>query len=110
MRLWCVVLAALVVAGAPVSLAKPLDPALQQQLLGVYDGYNKAIAAGKLPDALALGRAGTRAKAQKELKTAKDRQEFLTMAKMMIPDTVEARHGTVSDDGDKARIITVASK
>ncbi len=110
MRLWCVVLAALVVAGAPVSLAKPLDPALQQQLLGVYDSYNKAIAAGKLPDALALRSADTRAKAQKEFKTAKDRQEFLTMAKMMVPDTVDARHGTVSDDGDKARIITVASK
>jgi hypothetical protein len=110
MRRWCVILAAFVLAGAPALLAKPLDPALQQQLLGVYDSYNKAIAAGKLPDALALRSADTRAKAQKEMKTARDRQEFLAMAKMMIPDTVEARHGTVSDDGDKARIITVASK
>jgi hypothetical protein len=110
MRRLSVILAALLSVAASTGLAAPLDPALQQQLLGVYDGYNKAIAGGKLPDALALRTAETRDKAQKEMKTAKDRAEFLAMAKMMIPDKLEVHHTYVSDAGDKARIITVASK
>jgi len=52
MRRWFVMPAALMFAGAQASQAAPLDAGLQQQLMAVYDGYNKAIAAGKLPDAL----------------------------------------------------------
>lgn len=110
MRRWFVVLAGWLLAAAPPSLARPLDPALQQQLLALYDSYNKAIAAGKLSDALALRSAAARAQAQKEMKTAKDRQEFLAMAKLMIPDTVEVRHATISAAGDKAQVLTVVSK
>jgi hypothetical protein len=73
----------------PVSLAKPLDPPLQQQLLARYDSYNQAIAAGKLHDALAIRTAETRANATNEMSTAKGRQEFLAMAKLMIPDKLE---------------------
>ena len=109
MRRWFVVLAALLLAAPPL-LAKPLDPALQQQLLTVYDSYNKAIATGKLQDALALRTAETRATAQKEMKTAKDRQEFMAMAKMMIPDTVVVSHATISAAGDKAQVLTMISK
>ena len=110
MRRWFLVLAAVLLAVVPPSLAKPLDPALQQQLLALYDSYNKAIAAGKLPDALAIRAAATRAQADKEMKTAKARQEFLAMAKMMIPDTLEVRHASISAAGDKAQLLTVASK
>ena len=109
MRLCCVVLA-LLLAAAPRSHAKPLDPALQQQLLALYDGYNKALAAGKLTEALAFRSAETRARAQKEMKTAKDRQEFLVMAKATIPDTMEVRHATINAAGDKAELLTVVSK
>jgi hypothetical protein len=108
MRLCCVVLALLL--AAPRSHAKPLDPALQQQLLALYDDYNKAIAAGKLTEALAFRSAETRARAQKEMKTAKDRQEFLVMAKATIPDTMEVRHATINAAGDKAELLTVVSK
>ena len=107
---WFGLLAALMLAMPPASLAAPLDPALQQQLLAVYDSYNKAIAAGKLPDALALRTAETRTRAQQDMKTAKDRQAFLAMAKMSIPDRLDVRHASISAAGDKARIITVASK
>ena len=83
---------------------------MQQQLLALYDSYNKAIAAGKMPDALALRSAETQAQARKEMKTAKDRQEFLAMAKMTIPDAVEVRHATINAAGDKAEMLTVVSK
>lgn len=99
----------LLCAAVPLRAA-PLDPALQQQLMGIYDSYNKALAGGKLQDALALRSAATRARAQKEMKTAKDRQGFLEMAKMMVPDKVEVRHATISKSGDKARMRTLASK
>ena len=77
MRRWFVVLSALLLAVPPVSLAKPLDPALQQQLLARFESYNQAIDAGKLQDALAIRTAETRANATKEMRTAKGRQEFL---------------------------------
>ena len=109
MRLCCVVLA-LLLAAAPRSPARPLDATLQQQLLALYDGYNKAIAAGKLSEALAFRTAETRARAQKEMKTAKDRQEFLAMAKATIPDAMEVRHATINAAGDKAELLTVVSK
>jgi hypothetical protein len=63
MRRWLIPLV-LLLAVAPAALAGPLDAALQQQLLGIYDGYNNALLAGKLPDALKLRSAQTRAEAQ----------------------------------------------
>jgi hypothetical protein len=110
MRGYIIILAALWIAGAPPCLGAPLDPALQQQLLGVYDSYNRAIAAGKLPDALALRSVATRAEIQKELKTAKDRQEFLAMGRMMVPDTVEVRHATINAAADHARLLLLIAK
>ena len=97
MRRWLITLA-LLLAVAPAALAGPLDEALQQQLLGIYDGYNKALLAGKLPDALKLRSAQTRAEARKE------------MAKTMVPDTLEVAHASINAAGDKANIITVAAK
>jgi hypothetical protein len=76
-------------ATAARSRAKPVDPALQPQLIARFDNYNQAIAAGKVQDALAIRTAETRTRAQKEMSTAKSRQEFLAMAKLMIPDKLE---------------------
>lgn len=108
MRRWLVVL--LLLAVSPPSLAKPLDEALQQQLLGIYDGYNKALLAGKVADALKLRSAETRAAARKEMPTEAARQRFLAMAKTMVPDTLEVVHATSNAAADKASIITVATK
>ena len=97
-------------AGVPAGLAKPMDPALQQQLLGVYDAYNKDLLAGKVADAMKLRSAETRASAAKEMPTAAARQRFLAMAKTMVPDTVQALHASINAAGDKASIITLGSK
>lgn len=110
MRRWSVILAALLFVAALPAFAAPLDATLRQQLVALYDSYNNAIAAGKLQDALAIRTAATRARAQKEMKTAKARQEFLAMAKMIIPDKLEVRHASISAAGDKAQLLTVVSK
>jgi hypothetical protein len=110
MRRWSIILAALLSLAASPAFAAPLDAALQQQLLALFDSYNKAIAAGKLPDALALRSAEVRNEAEKELKTAKGKSEMLAMAKMMAPDSLEVLHATINAAGDKAHIMTLASK
>jgi hypothetical protein len=109
MHRWLATLA-LVLAFSPVASAKPLDAGLQQQLLGLYDGYNHALIAGKVADALVLRSAQTRASAKKEMPTPAARQRFLDMAKTMVPDTVEAVHATINAAGTKASIITIATK
>ena len=110
MRRWPVVLAAMLFASALPAVAAPLDATLQQQLLALYDSYNKAIAAGKLPEATALRSAEVRVQMQKEMKSAKDKREMMATAKMMVPDSVEVLHAAVNAAGDKAHIITVAAK
>jgi hypothetical protein len=109
MRRWLIMLA-LLLAAPPAAQAAPLDAALQQQLLAVYDGYNKALLAGKLADAIKLRSAQTRASAQKEMPTAAARQRFLEMARTMVPDTLQVAHASINAAGDKASIITVAAK
>jgi len=110
MRRWVIALAALLLAVPLTGLARPLDAALQQQLLGVYDSYNKAIVAGKLPEALALRSAEVQKQAQQQTKTANSKRELLTMAKTMVPDALEVVHASINAAGDKANIITVAAK
>jgi hypothetical protein len=87
-----------------------MDPSLQQQLLGIYDTYNKDLLAGKVADAVKLRSAEARASAAKEMPTAAAQQRFLSMARTMVPDAVQPLHATVSAAGDKASIITVGSK
>ena len=87
-----------------------MDPTLQQQLLGVYDAYNKDLLAGKVADAVKLRSAEARASAAKEMPTEAARQRFLAMAKTMVPDTVQPLHASINAAGDKASIITLGSK
>jgi hypothetical protein len=109
MRLFLIILA-LVFGGSSGSPAKPLEVALQQQLLGIYDGYNQALIGGDVPTALKLRSAETRASAQKELTTQAARQRFLAMARMMVPDAVQVVHATINAADDKAIIIAIAAK
>lgn len=104
------VAALLLVGAGSAAIAKPMDDAMQQQLLVIYDGYNKALLAGKVGDAIKLRSAQTRASAKKEMPTAAAQQRFLAMAKTMVPDTVKPVHATINASADKASIITVASK
>ncbi len=109
MRLWTAAIGLLLVAASP-GWAAPMDPALQQQLLGVYDSYNKDLLAGKVADAIKLRSAETRASAAKEMPTAAAQQRFLAMAKTMIPDGLQPLHASINAAGDKASIITLGSK
>jgi len=108
MHRWLLILAALC-AAAP-AIAAPLDPALQQQLLDIYDAYNKALLAGKVPDAMKLRSATVRAQAQKEMPNEAARQRFLAMAKTMVPDSLQVVHATTNAAASKASIITVVTK
>src|SRR5215469_6948502 len=101
---------ALLLACVSVGWANPMDPALQQQLLGVYDAYNKDLVAGKLADAVNLRSAEARAAAAKEMPTEAARQRFLAMAKTMVPDALQPLHASINAAGDKAIIVTLGSK
>ena len=100
---------AYVLAESPTHAA-PLDPALQQQLLGVYDTYNKAIATEKLDIAMGQMSKRLRTDIQAETKTAKGRREALTMMRAMIPDTISVVHTFVNPGATKARLVTQAVK
>ncbi|MEJ0018622.1 MAG: hypothetical protein WDN25_19100 [Acetobacteraceae bacterium] len=109
MRRW-IILATLLVTCVPGAAAAPLDPALQQDLLALYDRYNKAILAGKLDAAMALRGQERQAQAKREMKTAKQKRDMLEMAQAMTPDSIDVKHATINRAGDKAEIITVGAK
>ena len=109
-RILTLVLAGLLLASG-ASLATPLDPILQQQLLTLYNSYNKAILTGKIADIAAFRTAEGRDKWLAEAKkTRKQQAETLDMARQMTPDSVEPVHATLSGDGNTATIVTLASK
>jgi len=110
MRLLPILMLGLFGLFAPAAAA-PMDDALRTELLGVYDRYGKAAKANKWNDAAALRDAKSRADIQAELKKAKGgKSQLLEMARDVVPDTVEPQHASVSRDGTKASIITLASK
>lgn len=109
MRAKLTIAAAVLLLFSVTGRAAPLDPAVQQELLGLYDRYNKAIMAGKLPEAAALRTASAR----KELLASKskaDRADTLMMARMMAPDQVAPIHASIAADGRSARIVTIGTK
>jgi hypothetical protein len=113
MRRWLAGLAALVLATpftAGLGWARPMDGALQQQLQALFSRYNQDIAAGNLDAALALRSTEARAALQQQLKTPKDRQDYLTGARELVPDRLELRHASIDDATEKALLIAWADK
>jgi len=98
---------ALVGGGA---LAAPVDPALQKELLAVYDAFNATMAAGQYDKAVAQRPAEARAQFKNQLKTAQDRNAFMEMSKLMTPDSVEITYSRLSADGSKALLVGAAAK
>lgn len=90
--------------------AAPVDPALQKQLLAVYDAFNDAIAGGQHDAAVAQRPAGARSQFRNQIKTAEDRKAFMAMTAMMTPDDIEILHSRLSDGGDRAMLVGVARK
>jgi hypothetical protein len=103
----CVVLLGLSLIGRAASA--PLDEALQNHLLALFDAYNQAIRTGKVDEALKIRTAATRNELQKEVKSAKQRKEFLSFSRTMIPDNIEIRYTGLSEDGSRAMILAIAT-
>jgi hypothetical protein len=93
-----------------IAVARPLGGAEQQQLLALYNRYNAAISAGRLDAALAMRAAPVRTAIEQQLKTPKDRQDYLDGAREMVPNRLELRHASINDAGDKAVLIALADK
>jgi len=118
MRRWIAALGffALAAAGLVLPLTagpawgRPMDGALQQQLMAVYHRYNQAIAAGRLDAALAMRSSAVRAALDQRLKTPKDRDDYLAGARQLVPDKLELRHASVDDTSEKALLIAWANK
>ena len=98
-------------AGGAVASAGPLDPAVQQELLGLYDQYGKLIQAGKLAEAAQLRTSGSRAEILAlGRKPKREQAEMLEMMRLMTPDQVTPIHSTGDADGKTATIVALASK
>jgi len=84
---------------AVMATAAPVDPAHRDAALAVYASWNKAIAAGKLNDALAFRTARLRTRIAPDIKTASQRKSVTELLKSMVPDTVEVLHVSQAKDG-----------
>jgi len=102
--------ALLVPLGASSAWGRPMDGALQQELMAVYHRYNQAIAAGHLDAALAMRSSAVRTALEQRLKTPKDRDDYLAGARDLVPDKLELRHASVDDATEKALLIAWADK
>jgi len=90
--------------------AAALDPAVQASLLKIYDAYGKAMLAGQLDEALAMRSSEARQSMKDDLATAAGRKEVLDFGRHTVPDSFEVLHASLSKDGAKATIITLAHK
>lgn len=90
--------------------AHPIDHALEQQLLGLFQRYNHTIAGGELNQALALRTDAVQSSIAGQLKTPQDRNEFLNESREMVPEHVQVVHAAVNDAGNQAVLILLASK
>lgn len=110
-RLVVLVAGAVWFAAAPSPIvAAPVDPALQAEMMAIYDQWNKAVAAGTLNDGLKLRSTAQRAMFAKEMKTQAAQREMLAMLRAMAPETVEVQHAERNKDGTKITIETIIGK
>jgi hypothetical protein len=90
--------------------ARPLNPAMQRQLLATFMRYNRAIDAGNIEQAMALRTDDVRSAVTPHLQSPKDRADFLVDAREMVPDQMQLRHASINAAGDKALLILLANK
>ena len=110
-RLAVLVAGAAWLAGAPIALAAtPVDPAVQAEVMAIYDKWNKAVAAGNLADGLKLHSAARRAVFANEMKTKAAQQEMVAMMRALAPETVEVQHAELNKDGTKVTVETIIGR
>jgi hypothetical protein len=102
-------IAAAITCMAAPAAAAPLDPALQAQLLQIYDGYNRAVTAGKIDDAIALRSSEAGKEVRGHLGPA-ERAQTLVFLNMTVPDAFEVLHTHIAKDGASANILILAHK
>jgi hypothetical protein len=90
--------------------ARPLEPAMQRQLLAVFTRYNRAIEAGNIDQAMALRTDAVRAALTPQLQSPNERAAFLADAREMVPEQMQFRHAAINDAGDKALLVLLANK
>jgi hypothetical protein len=102
-------LCCLMLIGWPV-FAAPVDPALQKQLLAIYDEFNATVAKGDYQKAVVQRSAASQKVFREQLKTAQDRKAFMEMNKAVTPDQLTVVHSKMSRDGTRAALIARAGK
>jgi hypothetical protein len=108
---WLGIATLLVAAICGQARATPLDPALQRELLGLYDRYSKLMIAGNLSEAARSRTAPARAELLAlAKKPGREQAEMKQMARLMTPDDVTPVHANLAAGGNAATIRAVASK
>lgn len=95
---------------SPTANAAAPDPSIQAAAMAVYEQWNKAVAAGKLKEAMALRSAKVRAQLAAEAKTPAGEKQLREMLRQMAPETVEVVHAALNRDGSKLEIHTIVGK
>jgi hypothetical protein len=103
------VLAVILSATGP-TLAAPVAPDLQVQLMALFNRWESLLGQGKLADAAAISVPELRKQIAAAMKSKKDAAGLAEMVKDMTPDKLEPRHASLSKDGKRATIITVATR
>lgn len=101
------ILAAGLVAGP--AAAAPVEPALQAELLKVYEAFNAAVKKGDYRAAMATRDQETRKSIEQQVKTEKQRKDFIDQNRMMLPTKVEVQDGWRSDSGNEAELEVTAT-
>lgn len=109
MRRTLIALATLLLVAASAS-AEPMAPSQQQQLLVLFQRYNRAIEAGDVNQALALRTQAVQTALTSHLNTPQERTDFLNTSREMVPERLQPLHASVNDSGDKALLVLLATK
>jgi hypothetical protein len=96
------------VLAAPAGAA-PIDPALQAELLKIYESFNAAVRKGDFKAAIATRDRESRASIEKHLRTEKQRKDFIAQNRAMLPTRLEVQEGEVIGGGDAAELQAVAT-
>lgn len=94
---------------AAPALAAPVDPALQAELLKIFDAFNAAAKKGDFKAAAATRDADTRRNMESQLRSDKQRKEFLAEIRMMTPAKVVVQDSWGSSDGGEAELDVLAT-
>ena len=102
--IWSGILAASVQASAA-----PLDPALQAELMKLYESFNAAVKKGDYKAAMATRDSTSRKAIESQVKTEKQRQDFIAQNRAVLPAKIEIKEAELIENGNAAEIQTVAT-